>query len=190
MNLTNLPSSELIALLESPDSASRDAAARKLFRIGRDNAERAIAAWRANPEIGALISNRATVGIAVTRERFAKIRALLGEPRLADVPPDQDAEEFEWAVDSATHLDVLTTRASDKEGAIAKFLGKFGEGIQQVELLTRNIDEVTLLLASKLNVFSIYPATRNGADGTRVNFFLAGIPTKGKILIELVESKR
>lgn len=189
MNLTDLPSSELIALLESPDSASRDAAARELFRVGRDNAERAITGWRANPEIGALISNHTTVGIAVTRARFAKIRALLGEPRLAEVPPDQDAEEFEWSVDADVHLDILTNRARGTDGAIAKYLTKFGEGIQQVEFLTRDIDEVTRLLRSQLNITAVYPTTRNGADGTRVNFFLASIPS-GKILVELVQAKR
>lgn len=190
MRRNELSSSELIGRLESPGGAARDAAARELFRIGRENAERAVAAWRANLEVGALISSHATVGIAVTRERFAKIRELLGQPRLAEVPPDQDAEEFEWSIDSEVHLDVLTTRAPDKDGAIGKYLAKFGEGIQQVEFLTRDIDDVTRLLALRLNVAAIYPATRNGADGTRVNFFLTGIPSGGKILVELVEARR
>lgn len=181
---------ELVALLESRDGALRDAAARELFRIGRESAERAMAAWRATADIGALISNHATVGIAVTRERFQTIRALLGEPRLAEVPPDQDAEEFEWGLDSEVHLDILTTRAPGQDGSIAKYLGKFGEGIQQVEFLTSDIHELTRRLAGRLNVRSIYPAARDGADGTRVNFFLAGIPSGGKILIEFVQAKR
>jgi hypothetical protein len=105
------------------------------------------------------------------------------------VPPDQDAEEFEWSPSAGVHLDILTTRAPDKDGAIAKFLSKFGEGIQQVEFLTRNIDDVTRLLASRLNLTAIYPATRNGADGTRVNFFLARAAEGKKVLIELVETK-
>lgn len=190
MNASDVPITELVQRLASPDRASRDAAARELFRIGRENAERAIAAWRADSETGRLISNHTTVGIAVTRERFAKIRALLGEPRLAQVPPDQDADEFEWNLGSETHLDILTTRAPGKDGAIAKYLAKFGEGIQQVEFVTNNVDAVTKLLSSRLNVAAIYPATRNGADGTRVNFFLASIPSCGKILVELVEAKR
>jgi hypothetical protein len=190
MNVSSLANAELVALLGSSDTESHYAAARELYRRGRAGAEQAIASWRADPQIGALISNHATVGIAVTRERFAKIRALLGEPRLAEVPPDQDAEEFEWDLDADVHIDVLTTRTPGKDGAIAKFLAKFGEGIQQVEFLTPNVDEVTRLLASRLNVPAIYPATRNGADGARVNFFLVGIPSGGKILIELVEAKR
>jgi len=35
---------------------------------------------------------------------------------------------------------------------------------------------------------AIYPATRAGADGTRVNFFLIPGPDGKKVLVELVES--
>ena len=189
MNPDGPSNTELVAQLDSPDSASREAAARELYRRGRADAEQAIHKWRANAEIGKLISADATVGIAVTRERFAQIRTLLREPRLADVPPDQDAEEFEWNLGAGVHLDILTTRAPGKEGAIAKFLAKFGEGIQQVEFPTSNIAEVTDQLASRLNVTAIYPAARNGAGGTRVNFFLANMDDRKKVLIELVEAK-
>jgi hypothetical protein len=190
MNASSLTNTELVALLSSSETESHYAAARELYRRGRDAAEHAIASWRADPQISALISNRATVGIAVTRERFTKIHALLGEPRPADVPPDQDAEEFEWDLDEDVRIDILTTRAPGKGGAIAKFLAKFGEGIQQVEFLTLDVDEATRLLASRLNLTAIYPTTRNGSDGTRVNFFLASNQSGGKILIELVEAKR
>jgi hypothetical protein len=39
-------------------------------------------------------------------------------------------------------------------------------------------------------VTAIYPAARNGADGTRVNFFLVNTDDRNKVLIELVEAKR
>jgi hypothetical protein len=190
MNSDGPSNAELVAQLDLPNSASREAAGRELYCRGRADAEQAIHKWRANAEIGNLISDHATVGIAVTRERFAKIRSLLQMPRLADVPPDQDAEEFEWNLGAGVQLDILTTRAPGKEGAIAKFLAKFGEGIQQVEFPTSNIAEATELLASRLNVTPIYPAARNGADGTRVNFFLANTDDRKKVLIELVEAKR
>lgn len=180
---------DFVLRLDSPDAASRVTAARELYRRGRDDAEQAIAGWRADPEIDERISKHATVGIAVVRERFARIRALLGQPRLAEVPPDQDAEEFEWNP-SDVHLDILTTRAPGKDGAIAKFLAKFGEGVQQVEFLTRDIDEVTRLLASRLKVKAVYATTRAGADGTRVNFFLVSAAESKKVLVELVEPKR
>lgn len=182
--------SGLIAFIDSPACESREAAARELFRRGRADAEQSIAIWRANSQIAPLISHHATVGVAVTPERFAKIRAALGLPPLAEVPPDQDAMEFEWQLDSEAHLDILTTRAPGGNGAIAKFLAKFGEGIQQVEFLTPNVDAATQLLSSQLNVSPVYPATRAGADGTRVNFFLASVPDGGKILVELVEAKQ
>ncbi len=185
-----LTNEQLIALLDSARRESREAAARELFRRGHADAETAIASWRADPQIAPLISFRATVGIAVTPERFAEIRAALGQPRLAEVSPDQDAQEFEWNLDPGVQLDVLTTCAPGEDGAIAKFLAKFGEGIQQVEFLADDVDSVTRLLASRLHVSSVYPATRPGADGTRVNFFLTNIPSGGRILIELVEAKR
>lgn len=178
---------DLIARLESPDDTERISAARELFRRGSADAEQAISKWRSDPQIGALISNHTTVGIAVTPERFLQIRARLGQPHLAEVPPDQDAKEFEWHPETEVHLDILTSREPGKDGAIAKFLARFGEGIQQVEFLTHDIDQATKLLALRLNVSAIYPATRTGADGTRVNFFLADTPDGKKVLVELVE---
>jgi hypothetical protein len=107
------------------------------------------------------------------------------------VPPDQDAREFELHFAQGIQLDILTTREPGGAGAIARYLQKFGEGIQQVELLARNVDAATEILRSHFGVQPIYPATRAGADGTRVNFFLVSLPEKGskkgKILIELVE---
>lgn len=187
LSAASIPS--LIAQLESP-KATREAAARELFRRGHEGAEHAIAPWRAAPEISPWISNDATIGIAITPARFAKIRAALDNPPLAAVPPDQDADEFEWSLGGGIHLDILTTREPSAGGAIAKFLAKFGEGIQQVEFLTNNVDQATHLLRSRLNVTPIYPQTRAGANGTRVNFFLVGASGGPKILVELVEPKK
>lgn len=188
-DLAAAPIAELVALLDSTSREPREAAARELFRRGRAAAEQAVASWRADSQIAPLISPHATAGIAVAPQRFVRIRAVLAQPRLAEVPPDQDAQEFEWNLDPETHLDILTTRDSSQNGAIAKFLAKFGEGIQQVEFLTPDVDSATRLLASRLSVSPVYPATRAGADGTRVNFFLCSTPAGGKILIELVEAK-
>ena len=87
-------------------------------------------------------------------------------------------------------LDILTTQKPGGAGAIAKFLEKFGEGIQQVEYEVSNVDSATKILADKFNQKAIYPAARPGADGTRVNFFLVSAAGGKKILIELVESAR
>jgi hypothetical protein len=58
-------------------------------------------------------------------------------------------------------------------------------------LLARNVDAATEILRTRFEVQPIYPATRVGADRTRVNFFLISLrekgQKKGKILIELVE---
>ena len=188
-HLTSSSIAELVALLDSADRESRESAARELFRRGRTAAEQAISSWRADSQIAPLISRHSTVGVAVTPERFAKIRSALAQPHLAEVPSDQDAQEFEWHIDSEVNLDILTTRAPGENGAITKFLAKFGEGIQQVEFVTEDVDAATRLLASRLNISSVYPATRAGADDTRVNFFLCSASSSGKILIELVEAK-
>ena len=73
-------------------------------------------------------------------------------------------------------------------GAIARYLTKFGEGIQQVEYRTENVDQATAILREKFGQQAVYPAAQPGADGTRMNFFLAA-PTGGaKVLIELYEA--
>ena len=132
-----------------------------------------------------------TVGVAVTPETFDRIRNANGSPKLADVPPDQDAIEFELhftvAYTIPVRLDILTTKEPGGSGAIAKFLAKNGEGIQQVEYEVSNVDRATQILIEKFGQKPIYPAKRLGADGTRVNFFLAARAGGKKVLIELVE---
>src|SRR5215831_7587969 len=83
--------------------------------------------------------------------------------------------------------DVLTSRDSEGNGAIARYLQKFGEGIQQIELRCRNVDRATAILRERFGLSPVYPATRPGADGARVNFFLVSAPKANKVLIELYE---
>jgi hypothetical protein len=52
-----------------------------------------------------------------------------------------------------------------------------------------NVDRATAVLKEKFGVKAVYPETRPGADGTRVNFYLVGLPEGGKVLIELYEKK-
>jgi hypothetical protein len=187
----------LINGLSSKDHVNRERAAKELFLRGFGLARAATSEWIADPGFAAnfvLDASRfpvTTVGIAVTPEAFDRVRSANGSPRLADVPPDQDAKEFELHFADAVQLDILTTREPGGTGAIARYLQKFGEGIQQVELLARNVDAATEILRTRFAVQPIYPATRAGADGTRVNFFLVSLPEngpeKGKILVEFVE---
>jgi hypothetical protein len=179
-----------IRALADADPRARAAAGRELHEQGRRLGESAVARWRADPEIAALVGEKPTVGVAVAPERFEAIRAANGAPRLADVPPDQDAREFELHFEGGAALDILTTQAPEGGGAIARFLGKFGEGIQQVEYATPDVDRATELLRQRLNLAPLYPAARPGADGTRVNFFLAAAADGKKALVELVESSQ
>jgi hypothetical protein len=179
-----------IADLSSAQLAIRLGAAREIYRLGRAPADRAVYAWWANSEFSALLFGPnpvVTVGLAVNPETFAAIRAANGAPRLAEVPPEQDAEEFELQFGESILLDVLTTKDPAGNGAIARYLTKFGEGVQQVEFRCSNVDRATAILREKFGVSPVYPATQPGADGTRINFFLVDSPGSGKVLIELYE---
>jgi hypothetical protein len=186
------PLATAIAGLSSPEPLVRQAAAEEVYQLGRATAGIAVSSWWADEELSALLQGpkpAITVGLAVQRETFVRIRIANGTPRLAEVPPDQDAEEFELHFSLETHLDILTTREPGGTGAIAKYLAKFGEGVQQVEFRCTNVDRATEILKEKFKVAPIYPATRSGADGTRVNFFLLVSPDGGKVLVELYELK-
>jgi hypothetical protein len=181
--------SAAITDLSSSDAIMRAAAATEIYRRGRAPADRVVYTWWSDPEFAALfdVNPVVTVGLAVRPSTFACIREANGAPTLAKVPPDQDAEEFELHFPDGISVDVLTTRDPKGEGAIAKYLAKFGEGVQQVEFRCANVDRATQILKEKFGVPPIYPQTRPGADGTRVNFFLVPPPNGGKVLVELYE---
>jgi hypothetical protein len=197
---------DLFSQLAAADEQARQQAAQMLFDLGRALSRETIDRWQQDAELRTFLiteqnSPRATVGIAVTPELFKRIREVNGDPKLANVPPDQDAIEFELhfprispagkdSAGSNIRLDILTTQNPAGEGAIANFLKKFGDGIQQVECEVSNVDSATKILADKFAQKSIYPATRPGADGARVNFFLVSTSGGKKILIELVEAAR
>ena len=184
-NLANL--GETIKRLSSPDAAVSEATAAEVYRLGRALGDSVVDQWRALPDFAALLAGPPTVGLAVQPDTFARVRAANGSPRLADVPPDLDAMEFELHFAGAS-LDILTTRAPGEGGAIARYLEKFGDGIQQVEYTNSDVGRATEILRARLGLQPLYPEARAGADGTRVNFFLATNPEGKKVLIELVET--
>lgn len=175
--------------LSDAEPKTRELAASALYREGVALGGSAVARWHEDAECKEILG-AATVGIAVQPDQFAQIRAANATPPLADVPPDQDAMEFKLHFGLNVHLDILTTKAPGRNGAIAKFLEKFGEGIQQIEYFVLDVDRATELLRERFGVKPVYPHTRAGADGTRVNFFLVPTPDGKKVLIELVEEKK
>lgn len=184
------PLAQLIADLSSGDESKKLAAASEIYRLGRATGGSAVADWWAESELAVLLLGPdpvITVGVAVQRDTFSRIRIANGTPRLAGVPPDQDAEEFELEFPEGISLDILTAREPGGSGAIATYLAKLGEGIQQVEYRCTNVDRASQILKEKFKIASVYPETRTGADGTRVNFFLVKSPDGGKVLIELYE---
>lgn len=176
--------------MASPDPEVRVVSATEIYRLGRSLADHAVYPWLAEEKLNALLDGhnpKLTVGLAVTPERFEKIHEANGLPRFSEVPPDQDAKEFELHFPGGLSMDVLTSKDPNGSGAIAKYLQKFGEGIQQLEYLCKDVDRATQLLKERFGVSAIYPKTRPGADGTLVNFFLVSAPDAGKVLIELYE---
>ncbi len=180
-----------ISSLASARRDQREAAALSIFRIACDTAEPLVRAWSQDPEFARLISAPIfTAGLAVEPGRFAAIRSANGSPRLADVPPEQDALEFHVNVGVEARIEVLTTRDASGDGAIARFLRKFGSNIQHTEIATSDVDRATEILKSRFALQPIYPQARPGADRARINFFLVDAAQGKKILIELEEEAR
>jgi hypothetical protein len=183
-----------ILSLSAPLESERVAAASGIYRQGRALADRAVFPWWQDSELSRLLLGpkpHITVGLAVQRETFARIRAAAGSPALADVPPDQDAEEFELHFADGVELDVLTSKDPRGPGAIARYLARFGEGIQQVEFLCLDVARATLILRERFGVAPLYPQARAGAGGSTINFFLVSVPDVAaeirKVLIELYQ---
>jgi tellurite resistance protein TerC len=202
------PTPEDIHRLAEPDLETRAQIALRLFRFGATRTLSWFDEWRKDEDFRDLVVQeqlvhpdgqngsypKLTIGIAVLPETFDKIRAANGSPPLADAPSDQDVLEFELEFTGRyippPRLDILTTRAPAGDGAIARFLEKFGEGIQQVEIDVTDVDRATEILRSRFQVEPIYPATRSGANGTRVNFSLVTSWNGSKVLVELVEQPK
>jgi hypothetical protein len=192
---------EWIRRLADSEPEKRRAAAAQLHSAGATLFLSATREWLNDPEFRNLVSPffaNATgeqgseniplsIGIAVQPENFERIRAANGSPRLADVPPDQDAMEFELRSGDQEEFDILTTRDPAGPGAIARYLKKFGEGIQQIELKVTSVNRATEILRTRFGLAPVYPETHAGANGTRVNFFLVPAAEGKRVLIELVE---
>ena len=114
----------LIRGLSDAAPARRAGAAAEIVRFGNELARAATQQWLADAQLAAcLVRGRdgaaeVTVGVAVEPDSFERIRAASGLPRLADVPPDQDAKEFELDFPNGARLDVLTTREPGGSGAM------------------------------------------------------------------------
>jgi hypothetical protein len=188
-------SPHLIEALSAADELTRTRAASEIYQTGIAPALSVAQKWRQHSELADLLSTpglHATTGLAVFPATFARIRAATGNPALAEVPPDQDAEEFELHFPQNVSLDILTSKQPAGSGAIARYLNKFGEGIQQVEFRCKSVERATEILKTVFAVTSVYPATRTGANDTRINFFLVSAESfaNEKILIELYDRRR
>ena len=180
--------------LSAPEAPARLSAASEIYRQGRALADPTVFPWWHDSELARLLLGpkpHVTVGLAVQRETFARIRAANGSPALADVPPDQDAEEFELHFADSIDLDVLTSKDPRGPGAIARYLARFGGGIQQVEFLCLDVERATLILRERFGIAPLYPQARPGTGRSIINFFLVPAPGAAaesrKVLIELYQ---
>lgn len=180
---------EWIEGLASRDVQKRANAAAEIYRAGEGRAGAAVAPWWQSEELARLCGTTPspTVGLAVQPVTFAEIREANDWPRLAQVPSEQDASEFELHFPGGIRLDVLTTREPEGSGAVARYLAKQGQGIQQVEFPCADVDRAAAILLEQFGLRAVYPTKRPGADSTSVNFFLVAAPDGGKVLIELYE---
>ncbi|MEK6543922.1 MAG: VOC family protein [Elusimicrobiota bacterium] len=134
----------------------------------------------------------ATIGIAVWPWRFELIEDAWSFPARSQVPPQHRVREIFLTADNA-QVDILTPSGA---GHLWTFLEKNGEGLQQIELLTSDVETAT----AHLRVAGLKPLNDKpvaGADGTKVNFLLmdaspyvlsTGRKTPAdKVLLELVE---
>jgi len=184
---------DYISKLAGPDSKEREVAAHVLFRLGCAAAEPVLRQWFADPEFRSLAAPGnalLTVGIAVQPDTLEKIRERFGNPKLADVPPDQDVLEFELNFGRGVRLDVITPRTPAAQGPVSKFLARFGEAVQQVECDVRDVSRAVEILRRRFQLEPVYPEIRAGANQTRVNFFLVPVADNRKLLIELVEAPK
>jgi hypothetical protein len=199
---------ELIGHLADNDPAERARTASRLFFAGVARVFESLRNWEEDKDFQAVVLRETyvketplvpffailTVGVAVLPEVFEKIRVANGSVPLAAAPSDQDVLEYELEFKDCgmphVRLDILTTTAPGGNGAIARFLEKFGEGIQQVEIDVTDVDRATEILRTRFNIPPVFPATRAGANGTRVNFFLVTGSDNKKLLVELVEQSK
>lgn len=188
-----------IANLANAEARKRTEAGRALFEEGARHAWEVAEAWMNDGELTGIfavetygspgeVHPETTVGIAVNEETWKKIREANGNPSEADVPPEQDAREFELHFEGKAQLDILTARNAEGGGALARFLQRNGPGIQQVEFRVYDVAGATELLRRRFMLTPVYTAPRTGANEARVNFFLVLAPNGKKLLIELFET--
>jgi len=93
-----------------------------------------------------------TVGLAFERAMFGRIRVANGTPRTCG---GAGGSGRCGRVRASFPENVLLERADNaragRSGAIARYLAKFGEGVQQVEFRCTNVDRATEILKDKFD---------------------------------------
>jgi len=134
---------------ESEGAASRPAT--EIYRTGRALADHAAYPWWADEELYKLLEGNnphVTVGLAVQPDRFGensrsqRLAAARGNSHRIRMP-----RNLKYTCRRTFDGCFGPPRDAAGSGAIAKYLQKFGEGIQQVEYRCANVDRATEILA-------------------------------------------
>lgn len=99
-----------------------------------------------------------------------------------EVNSDQGIEEAMLSLSDGSRIQLLAS--IDSNSAIAKFLNKNGEGIQQLAFRVTDI-ELAMVAVSAAGMRLIYPEPKTGTAGSRINFVHPR--DAGGVLVELVE---
>ncbi len=103
-----------------------------------------------------------------------------------EVNEEQGIREAMLAIgDSASRLQLMAPLTPDS--TIARFLDRFGPGIQQIAYRVEDVDAVAATLRER-GMRILYDEARRGTAGTRINFVHP--KDAGGVLIELVEPAR
>jgi methylmalonyl-CoA/ethylmalonyl-CoA epimerase len=100
-----------------------------------------------------------------------------------EVNDDQGIREAMLAV-PGTSAQIQLMAPLDESSVIAKFMDKFGPGIQQLAVRVSDLDAICAQLRAQ-GVRLVYETTRRGTADSRINFIHP--KDAGGVLIELVE---
>ena len=95
---------------------------------------------------------------------------------------EQDLEEAMLEFQDGSKIQLLAS--TNPDSIIGKVIAKHGEGIQQLALRVRNVEQAMKALTDA-QISSVYPAQKKGSNGTWINFIHPKYT--GGVLIELVE---
>ncbi|MFC1521414.1 hypothetical protein ACFL6Y_03295 [Elusimicrobiota bacterium] len=179
--------------LGAQDANLRENALVAIYDHALNQARDTISSLQADPAMSGLLTGSMIAAVAVSPGRFLELKTAWDVRECAKMPAALKGKISEFTIYAPKKpLDILTTefKGTGEPDAISKFLSNRGEGIQHIELYVTDVEKASqcISLISALNASQIHPAPIDGADNTKINFFLCRPKNSNKILIELVQA--